>query len=766
LAHLQHGVFTYYVLAHWRDDPGEVTDLTLVQYVDAELEKARLPRLVRGVTDQGRLVLRAPRPSVFTVPYPRNPLFVGRADVLADLAARLGGPRTPVLAGLGGQGKTQIAVELAYRLRERYPGGVFWLTMDSDGGVRSQVAAFAGPTVLALPGHDTLTFDERVATVRHAWEESVLRLLIFDNLEDSALLHWRPRVGGSHVLGTSRNAEWSALDGVDLLLLDALPRPLSVDLLLTPRARRRQTTVPALLATAGAASAADTICEALADLPLALTLAAAHLEWHDQASVTRYSRQLQQARVADESLNAEFKGQLPTGHEPGILATFALGYDQLDPTQATHTLALTILHRAAHAAAAPIPADLLVRLADRDPADEDAADAVDQAVQRLAALGLIERLPDASARLHRLLAAYTRHRAPDPADDADALESALITAAEQLWEAGYPQAAQPYLPHLRAAATAATRTDPPAATLLNNLAGLLQAQGDYAAARLLFERALAIREQALGPSHPDTATSLNNLADLLRAQGDYGAARPFFERALAIDEAAYGPTHPDVATDLNNLAILLQDMGDYAAARLLYKRALTIREQVLGSSHPYTATSLNNLAGLLRMQKDYGAARPLYERALTIREQALGPTHPDTAQSLNNLALLLQDIRNYAAARPFLERALAIYEQTLGATHPDTATSLNNLAALLQTHGDYAAARPLYERALAINEAVYGPRHPAVAISLNNLAGLLQDQNDRNTARALYERALAMAEQTLGPTHPTTQAIRQNLRNL
>jgi hypothetical protein len=483
LAHLQHGVFTYYVLAHWRDDPGEITDLTLVQYVDTELEKARLPRLVRGVTDQGRLVLRAPRPSVFAVPYPRNPLFVGRDDVLADLAARLGGSLTPVLAGLGGQGKTQIAVELAYRLRERYPGGVFWLTMDAEAGMRSQVAAFAGPTVLALPGYDTRTFDERVAAVCRAWEESVPRLLIFDNLEDPELLHWRPRLGDSHVLVTSRNAEWSALDGVDLLLLEALPRPLSVELLLTPRAHHRQTTVPALLATVGTASAADTICEALADLPLALTLAAAHLEQRDRRSVARYSDQLQQQPVTDESLNAEFTGKLPTGHAPSILATFALSYDQLDPNQSMDALALTILHRAAHAAAAPIPADLLVRLTDRDPADEDTADDVDQAVQRLAALGLVERLPDGSARLHRLLAAYARHRAPAPAADAATLETALSRAASQLHQAGYPHDAQPYLPHLRAATTAASRTDPQAATLFNNLALLLAAQGDYGAAR-------------------------------------------------------------------------------------------------------------------------------------------------------------------------------------------------------------------------------------------------------------------------------------------
>ena len=62
------------------------------------------------------------------------------------------------------------------------------------------------------------------------------------------------------------------------------------------------------------------------------------------------------------------------------------------------------------------------------------------------------------------------------------------------------------------------------ATRLNNLALVLRAQGDLAGARPLYERALAIREKALGPEHPDTAQSLNNLAVLLQAQGDFAGA--------------------------------------------------------------------------------------------------------------------------------------------------------------------------------------------------------------------------------------------------
>ena len=60
----------------------------------------------------------------------------------------------------------------------------------------------------------------------------------------------------------------------------------------------------------------------------------------------------------------------------------------------------------------------------------------------------------------------------------------------------------------------------------------------------------------LGPEHPDTATRLNNLAGLLQAQGDLATARQLYERALAISEKALGPEHPRTATARGNLASL------------------------------------------------------------------------------------------------------------------------------------------------------------------------------------------------------------------
>ncbi|WP_066790607.1 tetratricopeptide repeat protein [Chloroflexus islandicus] len=709
----------------------------------------------------------------FRVPYQPNPLFTGREPELARLAAILCDDHpnvaviTPVVQGVAGIGKSQLAVMVAYRTRDRFPGGVFWLNMADADSIAAQVAACGGPDGLNLPGWAGLALADQVAAVRRAWQEPVRRLLIFDNLEDPQLLAaWRPAAGGARVLVTSRNAHWRATLGVQHVALAPLPRADSRRLLLASRAQAQGVTADSLLADPAAAADADAICELLGDLPLALALAGAYLEDLPNLPLAAYRQQLAQTVLRNESLSDELAhaALLPTQYPRGVAAAIQLSYDRLDPQR--DAAARALLHRLAWLAPAPVPLPLVVALAGGDPAGPAATAAADPALRRLREVGLAERSA-AGVAIHRLVAAFACQRDPDPGATRAATAAAAVAVMDTIEIERAPLAATPYRPHLLALCDHASVLDElDAARLLMATGNLLYHQGDYGAARPLYERALAMTERALGPDHPQTAASLHNLAYLLQQQGDYDAARPLVERALAITERALGPDHPDTALSLNNLASLLQQQGDYGAARPLYERALAIRERALGPDHPQTAASLNNLAGLLESQGDYGAARPLYERALAIRERALGPDHPNTALSLHNLAGLLESQGDYGAARPLYERALAIRERALGPDHPDTALSLHNLAGLLQQQGDYGAARPLYERALAMTERALGPDHPQTAASLNNLAGLLQQQGDYGAARPLYERALAMTERALGPDHPDTALSLHNLAGL
>jgi tetratricopeptide (TPR) repeat protein len=177
-------------------------------------------------------------------------------------------------------------------------------------------------------------------------------------------------------------------------------------------------------------------------------------------------------------------------------------------------------------------------------------------------------------------------------------------------------------------------------------------------------RALAIREKSLGPEHPETASALNDLAILLQNQGDLVAARPLLERALTICETTLGPSMRKLRR-LNDLAII-QDQGDLEEAHLLYGRALAIREKALGRDHPVTAMSIMNLAILQQEQSDCNGARPLYERALEICEKGWGSDHPQANIVRYNWARFLLKTGQPTDAPAFGETALVAEARIFG----------------------------------------------------------------------------------------------------
>jgi tetratricopeptide (TPR) repeat protein len=226
-----------------------------------------------------------------------------------------------------------------------------------------------------------------------------------------------------------------------------------------------------------------------------------------------------------------------------------------------------------------------------------AGDGLDEAVAALRTFSLVDRqaivderdlsITTDAIRLHRLVREVAAARRG--IETRGQLRRALTAALAAVYPddgfnnpALWPRCA-PLTPHLLAScetemADAAANAE--RAELLNT-AGLYFHGAPYSGARLLYERALAIREKVFGSVHPDTATSLNTLARLLREQGDLAGARPLMERALAIREKVLGPEHPDTATSLNTLARLLHAQGNLAKARLLIERALMIRQKVL-----------------------------------------------------------------------------------------------------------------------------------------------------------------------------------------
>lgn len=303
---------------------------------------------------------------------------------------------------------------------------------------------------------------------------------------------------------------------------------------------------------------------------------------------------------------------------------------------------------------------------------------------------------------------------------------------------------------LRPGAEAALRRaggEPEAAAHLSRSLGLVfYAQGKFDQARSQMERALALREKALGPDHPDVAGAVNDIGNTFYAQGKYDEARSRYESVLALGQRHLGPDHPSIARSLTNLGAVLRAQGKYDDARGHFERALAIYEQALGPDHPDVATTLSNLGSVLDAQHQYAQARRHYESALEIRERTLGPDDPGVASTLNNLGdvLRVEGKPNEAAAN--YERALAIFTKVLGPDHPKVAVPLNNLGVVYQQLGKYDEARKHFERALAIDQKALGPDHPDLGYDLTGLATALLSLDRPQDAFTAAARATQIRE--------------------
>jgi tetratricopeptide (TPR) repeat protein len=287
------------------------------------------------------------------------------------------------------------------------------------------------------------------------------------------------------------------------------------------------------------------------------------------------------------------------------------------------------------------------------------------------------------------------------------------------------------------------------AFLLNVRGVLLLQMGKLEEAAAHHQRALAVREKALGPQHLDVAASLVNLAVVRQKQGRYEEARRLNERVLAIREEALGPQHTRVAGVLNNLGSLLEIEGRHAEARQRFERALAIRERAVGPEHPEVAAVLVNLAHLQHALGEENASLASYQRALVILEKALGAEHPHLGEPLVGLSEVLAARRETGGAIQALQRAAAIAEKAHGPTHPDVAAALSALGALRAAAAP-AEAIPLLDRALAIREAGEVPPEALAETRFALARALRQARRDRERAGRLAEQARD-AYAALGP---------------
>jgi tetratricopeptide (TPR) repeat protein/tRNA A-37 threonylcarbamoyl transferase component Bud32 len=317
-----------------------------------------------------------------------------------------------------------------------------------------------------------------------------------------------------------------------------------------------------------------------------------------------------------------------------------------------------------------------------------------------------------------------------------------------------PEAADQWARHAEAALE---RAHDPAveASYLGNLGLLALDRADYEQAITLQERALALREQQLGPDHPQVAAVLNNLALVYDALSRFDQAKVLLERALAIRERALAPTHPEVASSLLNLANVHQTLADPERAREQLLRALAIYESAYGRQHPMVAGTLVNLGNV---QQDLGEAKRAlasYHEALPILVQAHGADHHNAIGTLVNIGSVLRTLGETERAREHYERALALLEKTRGAEFLHAVVQAN-MGSMELDADDLAAAEQRSLRGLELVEASTGTKHPLGALIFANLATVRSEQGQHEEALRLAREALGIRRELLGARHPET----------
>jgi tetratricopeptide (TPR) repeat protein len=675
-------------------------------------------------------------PAIFKVP-PRNPNFTGRGELIQELRRKLADTATGAVVqaeaihGLGGVGKTQLAVEYVHRFAADYEL-IWWVSAEEPIAIAGQLAALSRR--LDLPQLPNL--NEQVAALFDELGQRDGWLLVYDNVEGPATLTgYRPPAGRGHLLITSRNPAWSGIAGA--ISLDVLSREESVAFL-----RQRLSRDDPIL---------SSLAEALGDLPLALEQAAGYID-ETQTSVAEYLELLRDRAPELFSLGT-------TNSEQTIATTWNLSFTKVNDQAPA---AQDFLNICAFLAPDDIPRSLLADHPDRLP--DRLAIAVRDRLGLQQAIGALLRyslvtVSDQSLGVHRLVQAVTRHNLTS------AQQRELVAVAVELLCDAFPNRAEDaetwpicarLLPHVVAATDHADSLDAarkPTADLLTMVARYLWGRAEHNRAKALHERALAIREASLGREHPDVAESLSGLGVVLRWSGELSEARRAHERALAIREASLGPDHPSVGESFNNLGLVLWNLGLFSEARQAHERALAIREDGLGPDHPNVGQSLNNLGLVLWNLGSLSEARQAHERALRIRETRLGLDHPNVGESFNNIGLVLRDLGELAEARRAHERALMIRKTRLSPNHPDIAQSYNNLGLVLRDLGELAEARRAHERALMIHRTSLREDHPDVADSLEFLGMVLCELGEASEARRVHERALDIRESQLGPDH-------------
>lgn len=713
---------------------------------------------------QESLQLNQPEPSrsiIFSVPYERYPYFTGRDEFLNNLAQQFSERKANrynhriALYGLGGVGKTQIALEYAYRHEEDY-AYVFWISAVDQVQLLSGFGHIANSMRCAL----FLTKPEDIAKAVLRWLRITKSwLLIIDNLDDITLIDgYLPENHASgHTLITTRNTNSDGIPatGLEVKEMDyddcvgfLLTRIRLVDPIDEMRAEARR------------------IVDVLGCLPLAIEQAAAYI---------RTSKSLPEYLTTFEKHRHALLGwQLPGSHayDYTVATTWRMSLERLKFTFPDSVELLQYL-------AFMNPDEILVEFL------KDGIEALPinlqnlientylwtQGVEALESFSLVRVFGKGGTRLriHRLVQAVIQDQL-DSSVKWNVVSSLIqmgllcfpINTVLDMKEREKGRRFRSQVVGLLEQAKIA-RNNLHWLILAERMANYLYEDGFFNDACQWWSLTLDTKKEMFGMEHPSTLQTMYELGRSLYRLGRFKEAADLHNETLEIRKDVLGPEDPDTLVSMNSVAVMLRCLGRFKEAAVLLVETWNIQIKVLGSEHPDALMSMNNLAETYRCLGRFQEAESLDVETWALRKKVLGTEHPDTLASMNNLASSYTHLGRCEEATELLIANLDIRQRVLGPEHPNTLWSMHNLAELYKSQGEFKKAADMHAKTLNARKKVLGPEHPNTLFSMDNLAESLRSLGEFEEAVELHHENLNLRMKVLEPEHPNTLCSMNNL---
>ena len=657
-----------------------------------------------------------------------------------------------VCAGLGGIGKTQLALQYAHHSPHPYHLTA-WFSAENLDKLKQQYLDF-GKTIGYV--EETPTFEAASFYIKNWLKNHPGWLLIYDNVQAyeniSAFL---PEKGG-HVIITTRNRYWP--NNLKIIPIDIMTETESIALVgsfLEHNKHRIETKENVML---------KELAKTLGHLPLALSQAGAYLN-QTQMPVAKY---LELYKNHEEELltNNNF---FDSPNSSSVATTWNISLEAIKKeTKEQSSLALGLLTVCAYLSSETIPENLLITWIKVNYLNIQNPELVlPKLISQLSKYSLINRNHEnATISVHRLVQAIVRQQHKNVRDNIE-WYNALIRSAHvefvrktQILEEEARK--KDLLPHLQSLVNHFKALWPDVvefrlAPALSDLGTTFSLLGEFKIAQLYYERALNALEQHYHKTHPEVADTLVNLGNNHRKLGNIMQAKHLCERAFVVLEKTYGKQHFKTAESLECMGNIYQEMGSVEEAKNILQNVLKIKERHYGRNHIEMASTLELLGSVLRHLGSVQQSKALLEQALEIREQYFGKNHIKVAFTLNQLGRTLRDAvtsrDDLIPIKKLYERAVEIQEKYYGKNHIEVACTLDYLGRVHRVLRNLKQAQALHERALIIKEQYYGANHYKVAASLDYLGKVYNYLGDTKRAYTLHERALKIKEQHYGTDH-------------